>query len=273
MKLALTATTPDVKFGPILFRTSFDETFATASELGYDGVELHLRRADLVEVEDLRRLMDRYGLEVPTIGTGLAAGMDGLTFTDPDPEVRRRAVDRIKGQISLASRLGAAVIIGFIYGRLGDAGDERRLREDYGLAGLSECAREAEQHGVMLFLESINRYENDHLNTVAEALDIVGRIDTPNLKILADTFHMNIEEVDLAETITKAGTGLGHLHLADSNRWAPGYGHLDVAPVLAALKGMGYNGYLSFEVLPLPDPLTAAREGAGLVRRLLTDIQ
>lgn len=271
MKLALTSTTPDVTFGPILLRTPFETAFSTASERGCDGVELHLRHPGLVDGEEILRLMDRYGLEVPTIGTGLAAGMDGLTFTDPDPEIRRQAVERIEGQISLAARLGAAVIIGFMYGRLGGIEAELPVRAGYGLAALAECCRSAEQRGVTLLLEPINRYENDHLNTIEEALEVIERVGAPNLKVLADTFHMNIEEVDLGRSLIRAGAGLGHVHLADSNRRAPGHGHLDLAGVLSALADIRYDGYLAFEVLPLPDPLTAVRDATGLVRRLLSE--
>jgi len=137
------------------------------------------------------------------------------------------------------------------------------------LACLDKCCRSAQAHGVTLLLEPLNRYEADYLNTIEETIDTIEEIGAPNLKVLADTFHMNIEEVDMAAALRRAGPRLGHVHLVDSNRRAPGYGHLDMRSILQALSGMHYAGYLSFEVLPLPESRQAARDGICFTRDLL----
>ena len=272
MKLALTATPSEARFAPILLRGEIADAFALAAEVGCDGVELHLRKPGDIDRAAARKLVTDYGLGVPTLGTGMAAGEDGLTFSDLDPEIRRQAVERVNEHIDLAAELGSGVTIGLLSGQLGSDQQQRPVRRAAALACLEECCRNAAQPGVDLFLEPLNRYECDYMNTVGEALAVVQQIGAPNLKLLADTFHMNIEEVDIADTLRQAGSRLGHVHLVDSNRRAPGHGHLDVRAVLRALRDINYQGYLSFEVLPLPDPRTAVEDAIRSVRKALSDL-
>lgn len=269
MKISTTATLYATEFAPILLRGKLPQLFQTTAELGYDGIELHLRRPEDVQAEEVLGLMQRHSLAVPTIGTGMAAGMDGLNFASDDAAVREAAVAIIGRHIELAARLGAGVTLGLIVGRLGAEAAQRERRYDHLLTCLRCCAERAERAGVTLFLEAINRYEGDALNTLADAAAAARRVGSPRIRLLADTFHMNIEEVDIAGTLETAGDLLGHVHLVDSNRWAPGYGHVDFTPVLAALKRIGFGGFLSFEILARPDPLQAARQGLANVRSLL----
>lgn len=269
MRISTTATLYATEFAPILLRGTLQECFQTSAELGYDGVELHLRRPEDVAADEVLALMKKHSLAVPTIGTGMAAGMDGLTFASDEATVREAAVAIIGRHIELAARLGAGVTIGLIVGRLGAEASQRARRSGCLLECLRRSAEAAQRAGVTLFLESINRYEGDALNSLADALALIRRLDGAPVKVLADTFHMNIEEVSIAEALASAGDLLGHVHLADSNRWAPGYGHQDFAPVLAALRRIGFDGFLSFEVLARPDALQAARQGLATVKALL----
>lgn len=242
--------------------------FALAEEIGADGVELHVRDAKDVDADALARVVERTGLGVPTIGTGMMAGMDRLTFSDPDPAVRRRALERIQGHINLAGRLRSAVTVGLVRGQMGSEARERAERQSYFEECLVECCEMAARAGVTVLLEPINRYECDFLFTIEETTSLTRRLGVANLKILADTFHMNIEEVDLPTSLRRAGADLGHIHLVDSNREVPGHGHLDIATVLRTLRDMGYDGYLAFECLPLPDGATAARDAVTHVRSI-----
>ena len=267
MRIAVTATPGCPPTAPFLLRGDIPGAFRTAAESGCDGVELHLRRASDVEAGAVKRLMEEYGQEVPTLGTGMGAGLDGLTFTDPDPEIRARAVARVCGHVDLASELGAAVIIGLIAGKLG-AGEEgaRRDRRGAALACLGQVCRAAEPRGVTVLLEPLNRYESDYINTLADAATVADEVAAGNLKILADTFHMNIEEPRMEASLRAAGGRLGHVHLADTNRQAPGHGHLDVRCILGTLETLGYRGYLALEILPLPDPMRALADSLSAVR-------
>lgn len=272
MKLSLTATPSVSRFAPILLRGEVTDAFALAAELGYDGVELHLRQPSDIDPTAINNLTTHYGLGIPTLGTGMAAGEDGLTFADPDSEIRRQAVERVKEHIALAAYLDSAVTIGLLSGRLGNDAQQRPIRREAAMACLEECCQVAAEAGVTILLEPLNRYECDYLNTAEEALSVINRIGQANLKLLADTFHMNIEEVDVVASLRQIGPNLGHVHLVDSNRRAPGHGHLDVRGVLKALRDTSYQGYLSFEVLPLPNSRQATEDAIRTVRGVLSGL-
>ena len=266
MRIAVTATPSQLGFAPILWRGDVAAAFRAAAELGCQGVELHLRHAEDIDLDCLKRLIADSRLEVPTLGTGLAAGLDGLTLSDLEESIRQAAVERAAGHIRLAAELGSAVIIGFLAGRLGASDDQEwRTRRAWALEGLAALCRAAQPAGVTVLLEPLNRYESDYINTLSDAADILREIGAPNLKLLADTFHMNIEEAGLAASLRAAGSRVGHVHLADTNRQAPGHGHLDIAGVLGALDEIGYKGYLSFEVYPLPDARRAVEDGIAAI--------
>lgn len=273
MKLVLSWTPSAVPAAPFIFRGHpASQVLAIAAELGYDGVELHLRSPEDVDGVSLLREGNALGLKFPTIGTGLAAGLDGLTFASPDPAVRRRAVGRVKEHIELAAYLGSSVIIGSMSGRVGREEPGRTTLRAAALECVSELCTYAAGRGVTVLLEAINRYECDYLNKVQDVLDVIDERAVPNLQVLADTFHMNIEEVDIAAALASAGERLGHVHLADSNRQAAGHGHLAFAPVLRTLLDMNYQGYLSFEVFPLPTPEAAAADAIRTVKASLRSI-
>lgn len=269
----MTATPAELGSAPILLRGEPAGAFRQAAELGCAGVEIHLRQAADVDARAIRRLMAEYGLEVPTLGTGMAATVDGLTFADGEAEVRRRAVERVTGHVELAAELGSAVTIGSVSGRLGVREEsERARRRAAALEALAAVCERAEGLGVTVLLEPLNRYECDYLNTLTDVCRAAEEIGARNLKLLADTFHMNIEERDLAESFRAAAGLLKHVHLADSNRRAPGHGHLNVAGVLRVLKEIGYQGFLSFEVFPIPDAVTATRDGIRTVQNAASEI-
>jgi len=133
---------------------------------------------------------------------------------------------------------------------------------------LEELGPRAHARGTFLLYEFLNRYETNLCVNVAEAVELVDSLRVPGVRLLCDLFHMNIEEADLAAAIRLAGPRIGHVHLADSNRRAAGLGHTDFAPVVAALREVGYAGYLSAEVLALPDPRRAAEQTITTFRRL-----
>ncbi len=267
---AITATPSQPRQAPLLLCGDVADAFRQAAELGCHGVELHIRRAEDLNSQAVKQLVATYGLPVPTLGTGMAAA-DGLSLCDPHQEVRARTVDRVRGHIELAAVIGSAVTIGILSGKLGDcSGEERFRRRRQGLESLSELCALARGAGVTVLLEPLNRYECDYINTLADAMQVKDEIGASNLKLLADTYHMNIEEADLSASLKAVGALLGHVHLADTNRQAPGHGHLDVAEVLGALAEIGYQGYLAFEVFPLPDARTAILDCMTMVRTALS---
>jgi sugar phosphate isomerase/epimerase len=271
LKLALTATPSTARFAPIIVRDKVDRAFALAAELGYDGLELHLRRPSDVDWSAVKALATDYGLEIPLLGTGMGVD-DGLTLSDPDPEIRRQAVERIKEHIELAVYVGSTVVLGSMRGSLGSVPEQQAQRRGFIMDCMAECCEAASRAGVGILVEPMNRYETDFVNTVDEALAVVEQLGSPCMKLLVDTFHMNIEEADIGRSVRRAGPLIGHVHLVDSNREAPGHGHSDLLGVLQTLREIGYQGYLSFEVLPLPNTQQAAEDAIRTTRQLLSQL-
>jgi len=138
----------------------------------------------------------------------------------------------------------------------------------YLVEALQECAAEAAPHNVNYALEPLNRYETDLIHTVDEGLDLIERVGADNFGLLLDTFHMNIEEPIEEESIRQCSNRIFHFHVADSNRWYPGAGHLDFKSLLSVLFSMGYHGYVSGEFMPIPNPDTAAKMNIDYLRQL-----
>jgi len=258
MKKSIVVSTPEAKFSALAFKEDFARSIKKVAELDYEGVELAIRDPDKVDEERITKLVKSYHLEVPAIGTGQAYGEEGLSFSHPHPEIRKRAVNRIKDHINFAAKFSAQVIIGLIRGKV-EEGVSQEDAEKWTLDCIRECARKAQELGVSLTIEPLNRYETNFLNTIAETINFVKKVNLSNIGILIDTFHMNIEEVSMYESIRNSKNYLSHVHVADSNRWAPGSGHLDFTHIIKTLEEIDYKDYISAEILPLPDPDSAAR--------------
>jgi sugar phosphate isomerase/epimerase len=267
VKLSIVLSTHAAQFQAVAFKGRFEENVARIASLGYDGVELAVRDPNLLDVEQVIRVVSDAGLEVPAIGTGQAYGEEGLSFTDTDPQIRHKALVRVMDHITMATHMHALVIVGLIRGKL-QPGVRREQAWSWLVEALRCCAAEAEERGVRLALEPLNRYETDLVNNVAEGLALLDEVGSPVLGFLLDTFHMNIEEPSIEDSIRAAGDHILHFHVADSNRWYPGAGHLDFRSILNALFSTGYTRYVSAETLPMPDPDTCAREGIAYLRSL-----
>ena len=267
MKLSIVLSTHAAQFQAVAFKGDFEANVAKIAGWGYDGVELAIRDPRLVDGDELERVVSAHGLVVPAIGTGQAWGEEGLSFTSSDPAVRAAAVERIKSHIPLAARFNAIIILGLIRG-ITPEGQTHEQSMAYLIEALQECTVAAAPEGVRLALEPLNRYETDLIHTVADGLDLIERVGADNLGLLLDTFHMNIEEPVIEDSIRACGDRIFHFHVADSNRWYPGAGHLDFASILDALFATGYQGFVSGEFMPLPDADTAAGRGIAYLRRV-----
>jgi sugar phosphate isomerase/epimerase len=267
MNLSIVLSTHAAQFQAATFKGDFAANVARIAGFGYDGVELAIRDPRLVDADELTRVIADHGLAVPAIGTGQAWGEERLSFTAADPAVRRAAIERIKSHIPLAARLNAVVILGLIRG-ITPKGQSHAQSMTYLIEALQECSAAAVPAGVRYALEPLNRYETDLIHTVAEGLELIERVGAANFGLLLDTFHMNIEEPSIEASIQAASDRIFHFHVADSNRWHPGAGHLDFAVILDALYATGYTGFVSGEFLPIPDAETAARRGIEHLRGL-----
>ena len=266
MLKCIAISTPGARFAALAVKENFRDSIRKVAELGYDAVELHIRDPHAVDAGEIESLLHQYRLPVPTIGTGQAYGEEGLSFADPDPAIRRKAVQRIRDQMDLAIRLGIPhVTIGLIRGTV-KPGADREQAEECVRACLAECLDY--NPAVTLIIEPLNRYETGLYNDTASVKEVIDRIARPNLRMLIDTFHMNIEEPDIIESILCARDYIAHVHFADSNRWAPGCGHIDFRKIVRVLRKIKYRGAICAEILPKPSPDECLRLTIEYFRKL-----
>jgi sugar phosphate isomerase/epimerase len=249
----------EARGGPFVLWDDLAGSVQYAAELGFDAVEIFPPGPDAIDPGSLRQLLDEHHLRLAAVGTGAGWVKHKLQVADHDPHVRKRAVQYVKGIIEFAGPFGASAIIGSMQGRSGGEVTAPAAR-DYLSAALEECGEAAKRFGVPLIYEPLNRYETNQCNRLEEGVTLLKSLGTDNVVLLADLFHMNIEEVDLGRALLGAGKYVGHIHFVDSNRRPVGNGHLDFAPVIAALRTNNYNGYLSAEAFAWPDSLAAARQ-------------
>ena len=267
MRLSIVVSTQQAQFQAATFKGDLETNLARVASFGYDGVELAIRDPNLGDLEYLEALVSKVNLRVPAVGTGQAWGEEGLSFTDPDPAVRRAAIERIKSHVPVAARFGAAIIIGLIRGIV-KPGVESAQAMDWLVEALRECSEAARRQSIRLALEPINRYETTLINNTVQGLELIERVGADNFGLLLDTFHMNIEEPVIEESLRACGAHIFHFHVADSNRWHPGAGHLDFKSILGKLSGIGYQGWVSGEFIPRPDAETAAQRGIAFLKQV-----
>ncbi|HTN08540.1 sugar phosphate isomerase/epimerase family protein [Agriterribacter sp.] len=260
MKSAVTiALVPQIKSGPWVFWENIEDSIAKAAALGFNAVELFTASATAVNTTLLQQLLETYHIRICAVGTGAGKVVQGLTLTDADADVRARAIAFISEMIDFGAAFSAPAIIGSMQGNI-PHGTERAIALQWLGEGISILANKAVKKGVRLIYEPLNRYETNIFNCFADAVAWLKTLDTNNIQLLADLFHMNIEEASIPETIYQYGSYIGHVHFADSNRRAIGMGHTPMSDIAKALQSISYSGYLSAEVFPLPNSDAAARQ-------------
>jgi sugar phosphate isomerase/epimerase len=262
----------EARGGPFVFWHDLAAACRIAAELGFDAIELFAPSADAVDRGNLRRLLADHGLALAAVGTGAGRIREGLHLSLADAQKRAHAQDFIRTLIDLGGEFGAPAIIGSMQGRSGDGVDAETATK-YLAEALQSLGEYATRHQAPLLVEPLNRYETNLLNTLAEGVAILESLSTSNIRLLADLFHMNIEESHMAAAIRMAGPHVGHVHFVDSNRRAAGFGHIDFVPIREALEQLGYDGYLSAEALPMPDSEGAARQTIKAFREYMVSPQ
>lgn len=245
--------------GPFVYWDDLSGSIQRAAELGYDAVELFLPGPDAVDRTELHKLVDNAGIQVAAVGTGAGWVIHKLALTAFESPIRDQARKFIREMIDIGGEFGAPAIIGSMQGRFSD-----QVPQQTALGYLNEALRElgpyAARHGVPLIYEPLNRYETNLCVTLAAGVQLLTTAQAENVKLLADLFHMNIEETNVADGIRAGGSHIGHVHFVDSNRRPAGGGHTDYAPIAAALREIQYTGYASAEAFAWPDPDSAARQ-------------
>lgn len=229
------------------------------ARFGYDAIELAGEPGDLDAKAIARQTADA-GIAVSSI---CSIYTDERDLAHPDADMRAKGLDYVKSVADFAAEVGAPTIIVaptacMKLKPLADRDDERR----WAIEGIRAAGEYAAERDVDLTLECWNRYETYWLNRLEQGAELWREIGLGRGGVMGDTFHMNIEEESIAGAIRATGGLLNHVHLADSNRAAPGQGHTDFVPILAALAEIDYKGYLSFELLPpSADPFGVMQAG------------
>jgi D-psicose/D-tagatose/L-ribulose 3-epimerase len=216
-------------------------------DMGFDWIEIPLEGIGDLDYAEGAKIIADHGLGVSTCA---AMGPD-RDLIHPDVAIRENGMQYIRDAIEATATLGATNLVGPIYSAVGrtwqQSADERAHDLDVLVENLGALAVHAQQFGVVLGIEPLNRFETSFINLASQAGEVVDRVDNPACGIMLDTFHMNIEEKSLGDAIRATGSRLIHLHACENDRGAPGSGNVDWDGVAEALDDIDYDGPVVIE--------------------------
>lgn len=269
MKIGISMSTYQTRFGPVVLRDgTLEERIRLAVRCGYDGVDLFSNISSKEEAASAAEIFKREGLEV-AMYIAISLGESGVDLASRDEEKLKTYLERMKEQVEIAQILGASKIpIGFIRGA---RPEDEALEEYYERlsSSLRLLAPFAEERGVQLCLEPINRYEINTFNSAQESIEFLEKYPIENVELLLDAFHMNIEDSGIPQMIRRCRGHIGHFHLPDNHRRACGTGCFDFESIVGALREVDYDGYVSVEAFPIPSAEECARTSIATLRKYI----
>ncbi len=245
----------------VYYGEDVDTSVKRVAQFGYDALELYGEPGEY-DPAHVQKLCSDHNITISSICSIYTAERD---LASPDEKVRRDGTDYMKRVSDLAAEVKCPVIIAAPtectkLTPWHNPDEERK----WAVESMCKGGEHAQSVGVNLAIEAWNRYETYFLNRIDQCLEFMKEVNLPNTGVMGDTFHMNIDEASIPDALRLAGKHLNHVHLADSNRAAPGKGHLDFVPIMQALKDIGYSGHLTFELLPAAaDPFGTLKKGGG----------
>lgn len=256
----------DTPFSPFIAR-EWLEGLNWIAESGFDGAEICISNYDNVDVKKIKHELDVRGLGCSTISTGQSRGLEGISLLH-EGRALKKAQDRMKQHIDAAALLGSKVTLGLLRG-LGTSGQEQEEKKILA-CNLEPVFRYAEMNQITILLEGINRYETSLLNSSSDVMEFIENElkGTASANVLWDVFHANLEDADFFSAIDRMGARLQHVHIADSNRMFPGYGHIDFVKIMKYLKKSGFKEYVSFECLNLPNLDAVRNESKRFIKEM-----
>lgn len=239
-----------------------------AKKAGFDAIECEIAHPYEPTVRKIvRNGLNKYELELSGIRTGISYTLEGLCMSSKDPKVVCAAVERlIECNKMLVEYPNALNLIGMMQGKLEDMSYYPQARRQI-VQSLRQICASAEKLGVKVSLEAVNHLIINYNNTIEEVARIINDVGSPVLGMLVDTFHMNIEEKSMVDPILWAGDMINHVHIADSNRWAPGEGHIDFDSFFEALYMINYKGWITVEADPKPDFKTMTNNSIEFIKK------
>jgi len=233
----------------------------------YDAVELEGEPdKEKYEPKKVKKMLQQYGLKVSSIA-GMYLWKEEIKrdMASSDKKIREQTIMYLFKCIDYAQLMGAKLVI-VVPAAVSKLAPSLSKKEDWknSVKAVQEVAKYAEKKDILLAIEPINRYETYLVNSVQDALGYACEVNSSHVKIMADTFHMNIEERDIPEAIRIAGNNLINVHIADSNRCSVGRGHINFKALIKALKEINYQYALTLEPLPpVSDPYLALEGGVS----------
>ncbi len=271
IKIASMVGGPDLEMPALaVYSGDLPTAFSKLSRLGYDGVELMIRRPDRLDGRLIRQWLEEARLELAGICTGALWGEDKLGLVGSDLTVSQAAVSRFRELIDFASIcFGPGIPINI--GRVRGAGNPAQPEATLEVASevFRELADYAAPRGVRLVLEPITINQVSFVITTQDGVAMVKRVGRSNFGLMLDVYHMNIEDVSIAESFREAREHCWHVHVCDNNRRWPGSAHLDFGSIFDVLDEIGYAGFVGTEIQPWPDPDTAAQCSILSLRRFV----
>lgn len=227
------------------YDNSVEEVLPTIKEKGFDGIEFPIFRAANVSPARVRRGMSSNDLECNTV----SIFVDGLSAISDDATIRKRSIQWLKDAIAITAECGADTIAGPLYCPVGYLPGRRRTADEWSWAieAYQRVGDTLTEHNVSLAIEPLNRFETFFLNTAEDAALLAEEVGHPNIGILYDTFHANIEEKSIAAGLLKVGKYLKLIHTCENDRGIPGSGHVEWESVFGAIRQLEYNGWLTIE--------------------------
>jgi len=252
---------------PYLLSAPMENAIKEAAELGYDGIELHMKTLEEIIPEEIEACQKHIPMEVCAISTGSICYQHKLFLNDPDETRRNMAIEETRKYIQIASRLKTDLIFANIRGNI-PAGMTMDDAEAIYADSLEILSEDAKAGNVRMLLELTNRYEANYLNNVDQGLAFMKKYPVPMTALHLDTFHLNIEENNMLESIRKAGEQIGYFHVSDNTRLPMGCGHIPFDKVFEALYEVNYKHYITVECLPSPSGRDAAEKSISLLNLL-----
>ena len=273
MKIHYQTSTPEVTISPAVTAIQGDiyQNIDFLQECGYSGVELMTRDATLIDRDKIIKYIKDKSMDISMICTGEVYGEDKLTLTDPSIDIRKKCYQRVKSLIDFAGDAGANFNVGRVRGFYNT--QILQLETDkIAYDVFTELALYAHPKGVHLLIEPVTQLQTNFINSTQDGIEFCEKLNQPNINLMLDIYHMNIEDKNICDSIREAKPYIKHVHLAENNRRIAGTCGMDFKKVLQTLKEVGYQDVVSFEIFQVPDSRTCAKECINYILPILESL-
>ena len=245
-----------------------EQSIYKAAQLGYDGIEMVVGSSREIDWARTERILQKNNLEISCLSTGQLFSKYHYYLTNPDLVSRQQCIDAVYSLVDVAQRFGTMINIGRSRGFFSELQTVEQANALF-IDSMSYIVDKAAQKNVVVIVEPLNRYETNFINTAEECETFIRWLPREYVGITLDLFHMNMEEVSFCDTFVHFQNRIKYIHMADSNKLAPGWGHIDFDDVFHGLRQANYNGWCGVEVLPRPDGDSAAEQAIRFLRNYI----